>query len=129
MQKVILERLLKNPEVSDVTLNIHNLLKNSGVADYVQMLGNQILTKQTSTVEEAALQGARAAGWQECLDFILYFNELVIQPTVKVDSMPRADFGSLDRAVTLGDLTKEEVDAIRTNRQPDYSAALSAIKQ
>lgn len=120
MIDILLKRLVASQSTPDSALAIANQLITSGIGEFVRAKGNQILTKQTSTVEEAALLGARAAGWQECLDLILNFNELVIRPTVVQEYVPRADFGSLEKSLAIGDLTKEEVDAIRRDTKPIY---------
>jgi hypothetical protein len=117
-----LEGVIASQAAADAALSIRKHLYESGILEYVRTLGMQILVKQTSNVDEAALLGARAAGWQECLDVLTNFTELVIQPTLKIRETPRADFGSLQRSLESGDLTKEEVDAIRFNTQPAYKS-------
>jgi hypothetical protein len=120
-----IESILAKPSTADAAVTIRTSLYDSGIFEYLRVLGMQILVKQTSNVDEAALLGARAAGWQECLDVLINFSELVIQPTMNITEAPRADFGSLNRSLETGDLTQEEVDAIRFNKRPDYKSITS----
>jgi hypothetical protein len=95
-------------------------LEDSKFLSYLRAKGLEFLIASTD-INNAALNGQRAAGWQACLDLIVDFKEKILRPILETKATPRADFGSLDRAVESGDITKEEADAIRNNRTPTYT--------
>jgi hypothetical protein len=125
-----LEVIIKNPQFLSQHLTIVENLTYSGLLDYLRTAGLARLRLPYKDAVEMSLNAARVQGWQECLDTIITFRDQIYKPEIedKPSQTPRSDFGSLDKAVDRGDLTREEADAIRLNTKPDYSAYITTDK-
>lgn len=116
-----LESITSNKQFLNDHLAMVMFLENSKLLSYLRGAGLRSLQNSLTDVNVAALSGSYAAGWQACLDLLVDFKDIVIRPLLEVQDNPRADFGSLDKAVADGDLTKEEADAIRSGNTPTYT--------
>lgn len=96
-----------------------NALFQAGVIDALRVLGRPKRVNNGSDIHEMASEGSWSAGWNDCLDTLLYFQEVYLDATTEIPNV-KMEFGALDRAVKDGDLTKEESDALRNNRSVVY---------
>ena len=104
-----IDRIKGNPNVVEAYRNAMNLLHSAGIIDALRVLGNPVMAE---TADKMAINGAHAAGWSGCLMALQYFEEVYLQDASDVTRV-RMDFGSVDKALSSGDLTTEEADAIR----------------
>jgi hypothetical protein len=125
-----LEVIIKNPQFLSQHLAIVENLAFSGLLDYMRTAGMARLKLPYKDAVELSLNAARVQGWQDCLDTIITFKDQIYGPEIedRPQNTPRSDFGSLDKAVERGDLTREEADAIRSDTKPDYSIYTSTDK-
>lgn len=75
--------------------------------------------------EAGALECARAAGYNEALDDILYFREKYLEEQ-KPATRKAPDYGGMSVLEEEGRLTVEELNAIRRGERPDYAAITKA---
>ena len=104
--------------------DLMDLLVESKTLLFLQELGKvQKLSYDTPNYPIAqAVEASRANGVNQALDWLVYLRDILSTSAAieKVD----ADFSGLDQALTNGDITKEEYDAIRNNQPiPDYTFA------
>lgn len=112
MKLRILDGLRKSETTLSRYLNGMQGLMDSGVFNFVRLLG-VVEIHPKMTVDEAALAGARSKGFNECLDILFNFKELFLDVPEETGT-PEPTFGSLERALELGDITQEEYDAIKS---------------
>lgn len=99
-------------------LSVLTTMERYGFLNLLRKVGRaSIQLKDTNT---AALTGAYQSGWQAALDYIEFFKEIVLTE-LDTTKQPRADFGSVDRALKEGDLMEEEANGIRTNTPAEYA--------
>lgn len=114
----MLKKELEILRAREDTLTQYNIavdaLYRSGVLNFLRAVG-RVNRDKADTVEKIALDGAYAAGFQDCLDMIVNFREEFLTPKSTAIQVP-ADYGGLQAAVERGDLTKEESDVIRNTR-------------
>lgn len=117
-----LKRIQDNPAFLKQYYEGITLLSQSGLIAYLDEMSDEhlhnIVNKDT---DKAALAGAYAAGWRSCLQLLLNFREIKLDPLSIRSEIPRSDYGSLERAVESGDLLQEEADAIKLGQQPNYA--------
>lgn len=114
-----LKILRETPGLITAYLDAMSALQRTGIISFLRAWG-RVSYGRKSTVEEVALEGARAAGFQECLDLLFNFEEKFLRPTPTMNAVP-VDYGGLTQAVRKGDLTKEEADAIRARSADTYT--------
>ena len=115
----IIEQLRKNEAFSELYSTGMSFIYRSGLLTALKEFGRPVVGRNDSVTAQA-YEAARAYGYQQCLDDLLYFRERYIdnQPEIKV----KADYGGLDLAVERGDITEGERDAIRNGKyEPDIS--------
>lgn len=108
----------QNPDIFDMFLRSLSTLHSTGVIEMLREHGRVKTIPETSSnyVAAQAQQAAWSAGYNRALDELVYFRQLYLDaPNVTQPTSP--SFGSLRRAQESGDLTEEEVYAIR-NDQP-----------
>jgi hypothetical protein len=98
-------------------------LENIGLFDLLRLKGNPSIAKDANAM---AMEGARAAGYAECLNDITYFKELYLE-TLSGGARPDMDFGVLEALVSNNEITKEEADAIKRGESPDYDSIAKRI--
>ena len=96
--------------ITDYNSGIEALYR-SGVFTFLRSIGRVYRTSK-DTVEVSALDGAYAAGFQDCLDVLLNFREKFIDPKPISPSMT-PDYGGARLAYERGDITLEEYNGIR----------------
>lgn len=110
---------LENLKASGSLLGMYNdamiKLRDSGVIDVLRERGRvlPISVASPNYVDVQAAAANQSIGYNQCLDDLYFFRETFLTP--EVQQKARADFGALERAVTRGDMTKEEADALRHN--------------
>lgn len=110
MLETELDILRKNPETISSYSSGMSLLFRSGVFQYLRAMGRVLLSPK-DTQESIALNGAYAAGWQDCLDILLNFKEQVYDKRA-IPKNIRVDYGGFRAALQRGDLTEEDRNAI-----------------
>lgn len=68
----------------------------------------------------AAASAANASGYNAALDDLVLFQERYL--TQQVTGKLEMNYGSVETALQLGDITKEEADAIRSGESVNYEA-------
>lgn len=114
-----LDRIKGNPNVIEAYRTGLNALFNSGVIDFLRAIGRPTRHKNGENHIVMASEAAWSSGWNDCLDNLLYLEDRYLTEQVPVESL-RMDFGSLDRSEAKGDLTKDEIDAIKRGTTPKY---------
>lgn len=91
-------------------------LRDSGVLEILKERARcaVIPAATPNYVDVQAAAANQSIGYARALDELYYFRELFLETEQRQQA--RADFGSLDFAVSRGDITQEEADAIRTGK-------------
>lgn len=114
----MLKKELEILRAREDTLTQYNIavdaLYRSGVLNFLRALG-RVTKDKADTVDKLALDGAYAAGFQDCLDMIVNFREEFLTPKTADVRVP-ADYGGLKAAVERGDLSTEEAEYVRNSR-------------
>lgn len=118
IQKEI-DRIKGNPAVLESYRSGMNSLFQAGIVDALRVLGRPKRYANGQSHIVMASEGAWSAGWNDCLEALLYFEQLYLTDGTAVPNV-RMDFGSLTRAVANGELNQEEADAIRRGDTPKY---------
>lgn len=93
-------------------------LFDSGIIDALRMLGRPAIRSDSDHTHMAA-QGAMSAGWNNCLDTLLYFEEKYLSEIQETPNV-QMDFGALESALKNGDISEEEAYAIRNRKSISY---------
>ena len=117
MNKAILKQL-ELLRSSDTTRSLYSegmsKLYGSGVFGFLRAMGRVTLTDKDDA-EKVALQGAYTAGYQDCLDHLLNFQEFFLDvPIIKSGLKP--DFGGRSALRESGDITDREADELGKSR-------------
>lgn len=108
--------LVNNEETLPLYLEGMSALHRSGVFAFIRSFGRVYRTPKAS-IDEMALDGAYAAGFQDALDLLFNFKEKVLDPKPTLSGL-RPDYGGLNLALKRGDLTEEEAHGIRKSPIP-----------
>lgn len=114
-----LERIKGNDALTGLYLEGISKLFQSGVIDCLRALGQPTRIALGKDINVMASEASSSAGWNACLNALLYFQEMYLTDSQEQES-PRMDFNSIQKLVDQGDITKEEADAIRNNTTPSY---------
>lgn len=104
------------PDIFDSFLRALSTLHSTGVIEMLRERGQVRPTAENSPNYQAA-QAAKAnwsLGFNRAIDELIYFRDLFLSDNT-TNTQPPPEFGSLERAVEVGDLTEEEANAIRNN--------------
>lgn len=117
MNSIIFNRIKENPSFLSLYTQGMSFIHQSGLLEVLRDLGRVPVIPNNSPnyEEQQKYLAAQSIGFNNAIDCFMYFREMFLDETKR--TAPLMDFGSLDKAVEQGDLTKEEADAIR-NRQP-----------
>ena len=110
-----IEIFKQNPDIFDTFLRALSTLRSTGVLEMLRERG-QVRAASENSPNYVAAQANRASwslGYNRALDELVYFRELFLTETTTVQPPPA--FGSLERALEAGDLTEDEINAIRNN--------------
>ncbi len=119
-----IDRIKGNPSVKDAYRTGMNALFQAGIVDALRVLGRPKRHRNGESEVVMASEGAWSAGWNDCLETLLYFEQLYFNDDNPAETPNvRMDFGALSKIVESGELTREEADAIRNNTSPKYNAA------
>ena len=126
------ERLLKELQTNSHRLLQYSqgleLIKQSGVLELLKLLYRpKVILHGVSQQESMAISGSYSAGAMDVLSVLENFRELYLE-TISPHSQPAVSFNSVEFAVSRGNLTKEEADAIRNGRKPDYTKFTTPAK-
>lgn len=113
------DRIAGNPNAIEAYRAGINSLFQAGVIDALRALGRPLRRKEGADHIQMASEASWSVGWNDCLDTLLYFAERHLNTEEEKPNV-RMDFGSIDKAVLSGDLTKEEADAIRRGKSINY---------
>lgn len=128
----LLERELQSLRNSPTCLSLYiegiQLLQQSGIVQFLRLFSRPVIYKNGIDIAVNATEAARSAGFNDCLDCLLMFQEAFLRKPDEVSPDLRMDFNGLERAKARNDLTEEEANAIRSGKSPDYSKYLSGSK-
>lgn len=91
-------------------------IRDSGVLDILRERSRCALVPAATPnyVDVQAAAANQSIGYARALDELYYFRELFLDSQEKPQA--RADFGSVEYALSRGDITEQEADAIRTGK-------------
>ena len=113
-----LERLRQNASIVPIVDTAMGTLIQSGVITFLRELGVPRIIDGGDSINKAAISAAMSAGYNACIDDLLNFKErFIVEKQIVTAKVP--DYGAAQAVVESGDITKEEVDAIRSNKQFD----------
>lgn len=122
-----LERIRKNPQSLVHLAEALDRLQVSGIIDFLKAVFQPRLRQTMQEgVEQNALANAYAAGANEAIESLLFFKEMWFAKPEEPKT-PRADFGSTIANKETGDLTQEEINAIKSGKRPDYNKHLKPV--
>lgn len=122
-----LERIRSHPESLVHLAEALDRLQLSGVIDFLKAVFQPRLRQSIQEgMEQNALANAYAAGANEAIESLLFFKEMWFAKPEE-HKTPRADFGSILANKETGDLTQEEINAIKSGKRPDYSKHLKPV--
>lgn len=95
----------------------------SGVLEVLREFGKvKFVAPETPNYPTAlAAQAEYSRGYNQAIDDLLLFRERYIDPLPR--TAPPLDFGAIDRALAVGDLTKEEADELRSSSDTDLDSS------
>lgn len=128
--------LKKNPSFLGIYSEGLILLQQSGIFNFLRELARPRIISMGADQSTMATQAAYSAGFSDCLENLLNFKELYFLDEKSTQSIT-PHYGAKDIALEKGDLTEDEINAIRTNSEPEYikrfradvAARAAAIKQ
>lgn len=87
-------------------------LHHAEIFKFLRLKGRVKLNFASNPIENAALNGAHAAGYQQCVDDLENFLDFFVLQTTEFrqPKAPSILFGALKRALDKGDITQEEYD-------------------
>lgn len=101
-----LERIRSNPTIISNFKAAVAVLEENYIFYFLVALGRPQRTAKSS-LDELANEGAYAAGWQDCLDHLLNFEEYYLSQ--KKSSVPlNPDYGGKRKLLEEGRITEEE---------------------
>lgn len=123
-----LEALKNNPAaLVSIQTSISEMI-SSGLFTFLRERAIPVIHDRGININSMAVEGARSAGYNECLDDILNFRERYILSKEVFDTLS-LNYGGTELAVGKGDILKEEADAIRLDKSYDPTYAINSTKQ
>lgn len=103
-----------NQAIITLITSILRDLETSQVLEFLRLKGRATLTYSMHPIENAALMGARSAGYNECLDDLINFVQFFIEDRVigDVPTLPVPNFGGYKAALDKGTISKEEYEQL-----------------
>lgn len=107
----------EDPQAFDAFLRALSTLHQTGVLEMLREMGRvRCISENSPNYVAAQAAGANwSRGFNEALDNLIYFRQLYLDQDT-TNTQPPLSFGSLERALESGDLTQEEIDAIRNDK-------------
>ena len=89
-------------------------LHHAEIFKFLRLKGRVKLNFSENPVENAALNGAHSAGYQQCIDDLENFLEFFVLQTTEFRQTrpPVIMFGALKKALEKGDITQKEYDEL-----------------
>lgn len=115
MQNELLDVIKKDPTFVKKYLEARSLLWSTHVFEYLRGKARPRVIALGSNVQVQATEAVFSAGYNECLDDISDFINRILT-TQAAPSLPTPDYGGLELAKERGDLTEEDINAIRQSR-------------
>lgn len=117
-----LEELQKSEQFLSLYTQGMSLLFQSGILDILKEMSRcrPASVATGNYVYEQLANAGYSMGYSAAIDDLMDFREKYLMPIVKVN--PEPEYGAFTIAVDKGDLTEEEVHAIRSGKPVDYSA-------
>lgn len=114
-----LDKIKKNPSFVGIYIQGMGMLNQSGIFDFLKQCGQPQIFDNGKDVQVMAAQAARSAGFNECLNMLLNFREMFLSD---ITPLTKPLYGANEAALSRGDLTQEELDAIESGRTPEYKS-------
>lgn len=122
-----LERLRQNGGIVPIVDTAVGTLIQAGVMTFLREKAAPVILDGGESINKAAIVAAMSAGYNACLDDLLNFKErFIAERAATVTTAP--DYGATESTIERGDLTKEEADAIRANKQFDHTSHAAAVR-
>lgn len=103
------------------------ILEDAGILNYLRLQGQANIIDAGRNASANAAEGARAAGYSQCLFDIQFFRELYLSHVERPESI-KANYGATRRMIESGDYTKEELDEYsRTGKLPTTPGTVTTI--
>jgi hypothetical protein len=116
IQDIELDRFKLNPIAVENYKAGKNMLRESGLPDFLRLFNRPFLYDQGANINIAASTAAFCEGYNKCLDDIMYFEEMYLtEEKAKKDLVPM--FGALERAKAKGDLTEKDLEILNGKRK------------
>lgn len=98
-----------------------SLLSQSGILEVMREMSRckPASTETGNYLYEQLTNAGFSMGYASALDDLMYFRDKYLLPIVREN--PEPEYGAFTIAVAKGDLTEEEVNAIRAGQPIDYS--------
>lgn len=109
-----LSTIKNNPEAVKLYQTGMSNLYQAGVLTFLRTFG-RVFRSPKANMEEAALDGAYAAGFQDAIDTLMNFKEYFLDPKPNVSTL-RRDYGGANVALARGDLTENEAYELKRTR-------------
>lgn len=111
VEQIELENLKNSPNFLRYYQDARESLKISGVINFLRIFARPHLISNGGNIYESATSAAISAGYNKCLDDLMYFEEkYLLEPFNKKNVRP--DFGAKTIAFNKGDISKEEKDRL-----------------
>lgn len=104
-----LKRFIEDPHRSQAYREGRNLLKLSGIFNFLRIFSRPYDPTGGSNVYRSAYSAAYTEGYNKCLEDLEYFEEKYLQITPSSQGL-KADFGARRLLAERGDLMEEVVD-------------------
>lgn len=115
-----LRELRQNSTLPNDVTEAVMLLERSGVLPFLRLLARPQVSHGGTDINAMAINGAWSAGANDMLESITDFiARFYVEASKKSDS-PSMGFEALKDLKERGDLTEEELDAIRRGTKPNY---------
>ncbi len=107
-----------NPDAFGSFLRALSTLHSTGVLELLREQGRvvPISANTPNFVDVQASMSNWSLGWNQALDALVYFKERYLADQEPVSSKAPMDFGALEKNLENGNLTLEEVEALRDGR-------------
>lgn len=122
----VLDRLRSNEAFLALYTEGMSLLYQSGIFEFLREKGLPSIIGFGENVQILATQAARSAGYNEAINDMLKFKELYLESRAP-QTLPKPEYGGVDRALNKGDLDEKELNAIRNGEPIDYDATRKSI--
>lgn len=124
------DKLLDTIKRNEVTMTLYSqgmsYLEQAGIFKFLYELAKcrPADHRQPNYTEHTMFNAAYSMGYTQALDDLYEFRDKFLQQDIV--TTPEPEYGGLEEAVAAGDLTEDEVNAIRSGQPIEYPAPSSS---